>query len=137
MNSTYRVEVTRDNGGWLARAVGLDGVHTFARTLAKLDGNIREAIALAGDLHDGAEAELDIAYDYRLGDPDLEAEATRLRQAREQVDIQRRDVTAATERIAVDLVRRHRLTVRDAAALTGVSSARVGQLVPGGQARSA
>jgi len=62
--STYRVVVTGDGDGWLAKVPDLDGCLTWADDRADLDRNIREAIAVVEDLPEGAETGLAIAYEY-------------------------------------------------------------------------
>lgn len=60
---TYLVEITRDESGvWLANVPALDGAHTDAVDRNQLDVNVREVIALAEDLPDGAEAGLELTY---------------------------------------------------------------------------
>lgn len=59
---TYMVDVSRDHDDWLATVTNLEGVSTWATTFALLDHNVREAIALAEDLPDGAENSLDISW---------------------------------------------------------------------------
>lgn len=59
---SYRVVVTRERDAWLADVPALAGAHTWAKNLPALDRNVREAIALAEDRPDGAEASLAIDY---------------------------------------------------------------------------
>jgi predicted RNase H-like HicB family nuclease len=74
----YRVVVTREDDAWLARVTELPGASTFARDLAFLDGYVREVIALMLDLPDGAEAGLNVAYEYDLEGADLAAAVAQL-----------------------------------------------------------
>jgi hypothetical protein len=60
--SAYEVIVTREGDAWLADGPAVAGTHTWAKNLPGLDRNVREAIALAEDLPEGAEDGLDLAY---------------------------------------------------------------------------
>ena len=46
----YRVVVTREDGSWLADVPGLEGAHTYARSLPALDRAVREVVVLAAGL---------------------------------------------------------------------------------------
>lgn len=131
MTRTYRVVVRRESGAWLADVPGADGVQTWARSLSKLDAHIREAAALADGLPEGAESRLSIEYEYRTGDPELDAIATEARATRERIERERRELARRTEELAQTLVRHHNISVRDAATLTGVSMQRISQLTGG------
>ncbi len=63
--STYRVQVTREDGRWLADVVGLRGAHTYARTLATLERYVREVIVLAADLEESMAEGLPARVRYR------------------------------------------------------------------------
>jgi DNA-directed RNA polymerase specialized sigma subunit len=132
MTSIYRVQVYRDPEDarfWLADVEGVPGAHTSSRSLATLDRYVREVIVLAADLPDEAEDDLVLEWHYRTGDEEVDAEAERLRQLRAQLDATSRDLNERTGRLARRLVNDRRLSVREAAALLGVSPARVDQLV--------
>jgi predicted RNase H-like HicB family nuclease len=123
----YRVAVTREDGHWLADVPDLQGAHTYARSLPGLDQAVREVIVLAADLPDEAMPKLVIDYDYHTGDPELDSTAMEVRRLRRQADELAAAATAQTEQAAIRLVARG-LSVRDAAALLGISSQRVSQL---------
>lgn len=125
---TYHVKVTREGNTWLAEVPTLEGVQTWARGLSRLEAHIREAIALAEDLPEGIEAELDLTFEYTIGDPALDARAAETRAARIRVERDRHELVRSTETLAHDLVRVRGLSVRDAAAMTGVSMQRISQL---------
>src|SRR5260370_7544923 len=80
----YEVIVTREDDHWLADVPGLQGAHTYARSLPALDQAVREVGVLAADLPDGAMPGLVLDYDYHTGDPALDATALALRQLRRQ-----------------------------------------------------
>lgn len=130
MGKTYRVVVTREDRDWLADVPALKGAHTDARSLAKLDGCVREVIVLADDLPDGATADLDLAYEYHIGDADLDVMTANLRAERARVEAAEKALAERTAVAANLLVKGRKLTVRDAAALLAVSPSRVGQVAP-------
>jgi hypothetical protein len=68
----YRVVVTREDGHWLADVPGLEGSHTYARSLPALDRAVREVVVLAEGLSDQAMSGLALEYDYQTGDPELD-----------------------------------------------------------------
>lgn len=69
-NKIYKVSVTREDDAWVADVPDLQGVRTWARDLPTLDRSVREAVALAEDLPDGAEAGLRLDYRYDIGNPE-------------------------------------------------------------------
>jgi hypothetical protein len=123
----YRVVVTREDGQWLADVPELPGAHTCARSLPSLDRAAREAVVLAADLPDEAMPDLVLDYDYRTGDPDLDATALEVRRLRRQADELAATAASRTGQAAAQLVARG-LSVRDVAALLGISPQRVSQL---------
>lgn len=124
---SYRVVVTREDGAWLADVPELDGAHTWARSLPALDRGVREVIVLAADLPDEAMAGLDVDYEYHTGDAVIDTQTAELRTRRRELRQLNANVTEQTERLATTLVASG-YSVRDAAALTGVSYQRVSQL---------
>lgn len=129
-DKTYRVVVTHENGVWLADVPDLAGAHTFARNIPSLQKAVREVIALVEDLPDGAENGFDVEYEYRIGIPEVEAETRQLRADRERIRREEDELARRTDAAAKTLVERYRFSVRDAAALTGVSKQRISQLAP-------
>jgi hypothetical protein len=124
----YRVVVTHENGAWLADVPALAGAHTFARNIPSLQKAVREVIALVEDLPDGAEDDLQLDYEYRIGIPEVEDETRQLRADRERIRREEDDLARRTDAAAKTLVERYKFSVRDAAALTGVSKQRISQL---------
>lgn len=118
--------VTREDSHWLADVPELQGAHAYARNLPTLDQAVREVIVLAADLPDEAMPELVIDYDYHTGDPELDTTAVEVRRLRRQADELAATATAQTAQAAIRLVARG-LSVRDAAALLGISPQRVSQ----------
>lgn len=129
-DKTYRVVITHENGAWLADVPDLAGAHTFARNIPSLQKAVRELIALVEDLPGGAEDGLDVEYEYRIGIPEVEAETRQLRADRERIRREENDLARRTDAAAKTLVERYKFSVRDAAALTGVSKQRISQLAP-------
>jgi len=84
-------------------------------------------VVLAADLPDEAMPGLVLEYDYHTGDEDLDATALEVRQLRRQADELAAAATARTGQAAAELVARG-LSVRDVAALLGISAQRVSQL---------
>ena len=123
----FRVVVTREDGRWLADVPELQGAHTYARSLPSLDQAVREVVVLAADLPDEAMPELVLDYDYHTGDPELDATALEVRRLRRQADDWATAAAARTGQVAAQLVARG-LSVRDVAALLGISPQRVSQL---------
>ena len=124
---TFRVVVTREDDQWLAEVPELQGAHTYAHSLPSLDQAVREVVVLAADLPDEAMPELVLDYDYHTGDPELDATALEVRRLRRQADDLAATAAARTSRAAAQLVARG-LSVRDVAALLGISPQRVSQL---------
>lgn len=124
---TYRVVVTREDGHWLADVPALEGAHTYARNLPTLDQAVREVVVLAADLPDEAMPALVLDYEYHTGDANLDTTAREVRQLRRQADELAAAAAARTSRAAAELVARG-LSVRDVAALLGISPQRVSQL---------
>jgi predicted RNase H-like HicB family nuclease len=69
--TTYRVAVTREDDQWLADVPDVPGTHTWGRTLVGLGRSVREAVALALALPEGAEAALSLTWDIDTGDEEL------------------------------------------------------------------
>ncbi len=122
---TYIVQVCREGSAWTAKVEGVQGAQTWARGLRHLEDSVREAVILADDLDDDAQFGLD--WVYLTGDSTVDREAQRIRD-------RRRDVSSAAEELAdetgqlVHLLRERGFSIRDVAAIAGVSPARVGQL---------
>ena len=123
----YRVVVTREEGHWLADVPALEGAHTYARSLPALDQAVREVVVLAADLPDEDMPGLVFEYEYHTGDASLDATAREVRELRHRADEIAAAAAARTGEAAAQLVTRG-LSVRDVAALLGISPQRVSQL---------
>jgi DNA-directed RNA polymerase specialized sigma24 family protein len=124
----YRVVVTREDDHWLADVPSLQGAHTFARTLPALDQAVREVVVLAADRPDEDMPALVLAFEYHTGDQVLDALAAEVRALREQAEVAKHAAVERTHDAAVQLVNEFGLSVRDAAAILGISPQRVSQL---------
>lgn len=123
----YRVVVTREDGAWLADIPELAGAHTYARTLPALDRAVREVIVMAADRPDEDMPTLRLAYDYQTGDPDIDKTAAEVRALRAEADHASAAAIARTSAAAELLVARG-MSVRDVAAMLGISPQRVSQI---------
>ena len=122
----YEVVVTREDDTWLANVPALEGSATFAHSLDKLREYVREVIVLGADLPDDAQPEFTFRLD--LDDPDLQGAvevAERRRQLAAAEDALREQTTAT-----IHALRGAGHSVRDVAALVGITPGRVSQIAP-------
>lgn len=121
----YRVVFERDESGqWIARVPSVAGCHTYGRTLEQARERIREALGLWAEDADTAE----LVEEIRLPEAALEG-IRQSRRARSRAERERARATESTSEAAGVLVDDLGLSVRDAAALLGLSHQRVQQLV--------
>lgn len=135
--TTYVVEVERDDSGaWIASVPALRGVHTYARTLARLRSYLQDAIALwlEVDLLDAGEPDPhvdpgSITIELQVKLPAQARRATDgARRRRERARTAEADAATATRDAARALVESG-LSRRDAAEVLGLSHQRVQQLL--------
>ena len=124
---TYTVEVTREDGYWLADVPSVEGCHTFARNLTALERNTREAIALCLDLPQGAEQGLGLDWVITTGDSEVDKVAADLRRRRRALEQEASQLASDTALAAQGLKAAH-WSVRDAAGLLGITPGRISQL---------
>lgn len=111
-----------DSDVWLVRVDGIDGCHTYGRTLRRAGDRIREALALWLDRDpDG----LTIVDEWPS---DLVDVATKVSEARHTASVAAQQAAAATAQEAQRLDRMG-LSRRDAADVLGISHQRVQQLL--------
>jgi hypothetical protein len=121
---TYRVNVTRERGVWLADVPDVAGAHTFARSLSALQRSVREVIVLMTDRADDALDAFDLDVRYDIGDSSTAVAAAR----RARADAEQ------AERASAEAIRRAvarlpvSLSIRDVAELLGISHQRVAQV---------
>lgn len=61
-STPYTVTATQQGRYWLATVTNLDGVSTWGYSFSHLDTCVREAIAVADDLPDGAEHSIHVEW---------------------------------------------------------------------------
>lgn len=120
---TYTVNVTREDGAWLADVPTVPGAHTFAHSLEGLTKSVREVIILMDDLPDDTDVDIDFRFET---DDDAVAEAERLRRERAHIDSRMDDLIVDTARLVTILTRQY--SMRDAAIMLGITPGRVSQL---------
>lgn len=122
--AVYRVNVTRERDAWLADVPDVAGAHTFARSLSALQRSVREVIVLMTDRPDGALDDFDLDVRYEIGDSSAAVAAAR--RARAEAERAERACAEAIRQAVAELPAS--LSVRDVAALLGVSHQRVAQV---------
>jgi len=121
-------------GNWLVRLEEEPRCHTWARSLPAARQAIRDAIELWTEELDVSDVdELEIQDDIRVPHA-REALALAARRARLATELT--DLRAAAEEMAVTLLHEG-LSVRDVAALVGLTAGRISQIAPGGRQREA
>ena len=120
----YVVKYERDEDGWwVATAVGVRGCHTQGRTIDQARRRVREALALYV-----TNAKTATIVDKVVLPPDLRCAMKRYFRTRKHLDSVRSAAqTAATEAVKA-LVKRAKISYRDAGELMGVSHQRILQL---------
>lgn len=135
--TTYRVTVSREDPWWTAVAYGdglpPHGAATETRTIADLEEKIRDLIVLRtdADLHlpyEKAVQSFDLEWSYDLPDDAAYALRDYQHSKRELADAQERYASRA-EQAAAALTHSAHASVRDVAALMGISYQRVSQLL--------
>lgn len=120
----YKVRYERDEGGWwIARVVGVSGVHSNGRSIEEARRRVREALSLAVDDAETAELVDDVRLPSELMKLLVEQRVARARASSEQqraMDLER----AA----AIRLTREMKLSRRDVGVLLGVSGQMVQKL---------
>lgn len=126
---TYRVVVTREGRNWLAAMPELEGASTFAKSLVELERYVREVVGLALDLPGEEVYAGELAWEYRLGDADLDASVAALPGQRAHADDEQRKVAVRTA-AAAQVLRARRISTHDTARILGVSPQRISQVAP-------
>jgi predicted RNase H-like HicB family nuclease len=127
----YDVDVTREDGTWLASVPALPGAHTYARTLPQLDSYLREVIGLTENYRDDVLPQLQLALYIDTGDAEIDHEAAGIRHDRAELDHRRDEVEQRTRR-AVCHLRERGYSLRDTGRMLGISYQRAQQLVATG-----
>lgn len=123
---TYTATITREGRHWLATVTNLEGVSTWAHSFSELDTNVREAIALAEDLPEGAENSIVIEWSIADASPDITEAITvaqqRKRLIKEQTELEPRI------RKAITALKNDHWSTRDQAELFGMTAGRISQI---------
>lgn len=122
----YDVDVTREDGFWVAVARGVRGGATESRRLSALDVQVRD---LLSGLLDVAEDELELEYhvEHALGVAATKA-LIGYDRAKDALAVAQFDYEGA-QRLAVQELRSADVSLRDSAHLLGISFQRVQQLL--------
>lgn len=123
----YTVTARQEERNWLATVTNLEGAHTFAKSLSRLDANVRELIALIEDLPEGAEGDLNVEWTIHDA-PDIVLSAKRVGEARLAAQQAMRQVELDTKQKVHELTQQG-YSQRDQAFLLGVTPGRIAQLV--------
>jgi len=123
--STYTVQVFRDSGQWVIEVPELDVVGQ-TRTVAGAAETARGLVALWLDVDP---AGVDVVMDYSRVDPNAVSLAAGARAEQARAEELSRQAATTWRKAARRLVHEDKLSVRDAAAVLGVSFGRVQQLV--------
>jgi hypothetical protein len=123
--STYTAQVFRDSDQWVIEVSELDVVGQ-TRTLTSAADTARGLIALGLDVDP---AGVDVVMDYSRVDPDAVALAAEAQAEQARAKELSRQAATTWRQAARRLVHDDNLSVRDAAAVLGVSFSRVQQLV--------
>jgi DNA recombination protein RmuC len=126
VSTRFTVEVTHDGDVWVADVPALAGAHTQAGNLTRLDEAIREVIALVEDLPEGAEAALELDYEYEGLDAVARA-ASLIGRHRAELDRVQSALADQTTTLVHELSELG-WSVRDAAHLLNISPGRVSQI---------
>lgn len=121
----YHVEVFRDSGLWIIECPEIDVV-SQSSTLANAERSARDLIAVWLDIPLESVA---VEVDYSRIDPDAVALAESARTEAREAEAMASRAASSWREAARALVRRDGLSLRDAAAVLGVSYGRVQQLV--------
>ncbi|ROQ15541.1 hypothetical protein EDF54_0404 [Rathayibacter sp. PhB93] len=121
----YHVVVTREKPFWVAVVQGLPGGATESRSLALLDGEVRD---LVSGLTDVDEDTVELTWDYGAAfAEDVAAVLGQVRAAREDLE-RSRDEYERLQHDAVAGVRGEGVSMRDAAVLLNLSHQRISQI---------
>jgi len=123
---TYQVVVTREGSQWLADVPSVPGAHTFANSIDGLRRSVREAIVLMDDLPDDADPGIELRFDVH---DDAVRAAVEVAHRRDELAADEAELRTATLH-AIRALKAEGYSVRDVAALVGVTPGRVSQIAP-------
>lgn len=119
----YKVLLSQEDGVWLIKAVELQGVRSFGRTVSDAARNIREAIAAAEDLEEWGE----LALLFTIEDEPASDALSQFQEAKWA------EAKASAERdralgAVIESLRTQGMSYRDIGTVIGLSHQRVAQL---------
>ncbi len=124
MAAAYRVELERDESGWwVARVPRVPGAHTQGRSIQQALNRVREALSLW--VNDAAATDLEPEIHLPLAS---RRTVDRALAARKRAERAGEEASLVTLDAVADLAHGQAMSVRDIAALLGLSAARVSQL---------
>jgi predicted RNase H-like HicB family nuclease len=124
-SETYTVVARRSGDRWAITVRELPGVFTQARRLDEIADTAKEAIGLFLELDPA-----DVSVDVKLDLPDgLTEDLDALREAREAARRANEQLAVKQARVVEGLSRRGRLSLREVAAMLGISHQRVAQIL--------
>ena len=135
--TSYRVVVSRENPWWTAVAYGEGlpphGAATETRTIADLDAKIRDLIVLRTDAdlrmpYGEAVRSFELDYTYDLP-PEASEALEDYRQSKRKLSEAQDNYAERSEHAAAAITTATRASVRDVAAIMGISYQRVSQLL--------
>lgn len=121
----YRVEVTREDGVWIADVMDVPGAHTSARNLEALAARVQEVIGLVLDRPE--DERFSIEFEFVGVDPEFAAAALVGRE-RTELDRRQRELAARVSS-AARLLAQAGWSVRDIGGALHMTSGRVTQLL--------
>lgn len=123
--ATFTARCVRSGDWWAITVPEVPGVHTQARRLDQAEEMARDAISLVRGVPANS---FDVLLVPDLP-PDIEAEVDAAKELRETAERYQREATVAARALAVKLVDRYRLTLRDVGRIIGLSYQRIAQLL--------
>ncbi|MCQ9335028.1 hypothetical protein NQ042_13260 [Corynebacterium phoceense] len=124
--TTYTATITREGKNWLATVDNLAGVSTWGHSFKELDLYLREAIALAEDMPEGAEDSINIEWSISNAEPEV---ATALKVAQRRKELLREQAKLEPSiATAIETLRNSQWSTRDQAELFGMSAGRISQI---------
>lgn len=123
--TAYIGEFWREGDVWEARVRGVEGIHTFGRTLAKAQHYLREAIAAWFDI---PMENMEVTPVLLVGSPELTQQVNAVIAAR--IELEDRSTEVAQQLVGVArALTQAGLSQRDVAAALGLSHQRVHQIL--------
>ncbi len=127
MARNYTVSYDRgEDGWWVASVKGIKGVHTRGRSISEARKRVREALAAAVGVAAVRSARF---RDSIAISPSVRKNVLAVKKAQRRAEREQAHAAELARKVARELVRVRRLSVRDAGEVMGISGGRVQQLV--------